>query len=54
MRTPHLTGVVASLEEAEASMEAADVNAEAPQPIIGLWLIQVRNLRRLVEHHEVR
>ena len=52
--TPNLTGALASLAECEASLEAADVDSEAPQALVGMWLIQTRNLRRLIEFHEWR
>ena len=52
--TTNLTGALAELEAAEKSLEAADVCGEAPQALIGMWLLQVRNLRRLVEFHEWR
>lgn len=52
--TVNLTGALSGLEEVESSPETADVCGEAPQALIGMWLLQVRNLRRLIEFHEWR
>lgn len=52
MTTPNLTGAIASIDEATASLEAAITSGEAPKPHLDLLWISLKDVRSVLLHHE--
>ncbi|MGH3812684.1 MAG: hypothetical protein ACRDUV_09550 [Pseudonocardiaceae bacterium] len=46
--TPHLASAVVAFDAAIAAVKDADITGEAPQPVLGLCVLQAKNIRAIL------